>query len=276
MKKGMIGAIVLIGSLIMIVTLCVVLLKFNTNTIQSKYLMSIEYQVNGTTTCVEWRLGGPDGTPLSGCANVTHDEYMKEVWTVYIWNISDFNVAECIGEIKKTCKPYYEVTECSPFIPLIKNKTAMLKSSNSTLQFGDMLVFFRPGYQHWAVYVGKGKITGLENKTTEQDVFQITLLNGDRCVFATLEEAAKPIFFKASKWAKANYLDGSWLPQSQQSMKDSINRLHKNCSYDLLEHNCEHVATDIRYGIKNSAQVWGKRSKRSTRSKRRGLPHAAA
>ncbi|RXN21035.1 HRAS-like suppressor 2 [Labeo rohita] len=80
-------------------------------------------------------------------------------------------------------------------------------------KFGDLVAFNRTSklrpdvtiYMHWAVYVGKGTVRGLENiKNDDEDIFHITgyvFPKASDCLFGNMDEVSgKP-------W-KFNYLDG--------------------------------------------------------------------
>ncbi|KAF4114418.1 phospholipase A and acyltransferase 1-like [Onychostoma macrolepis] len=127
--------------------------------------------------------------------------------------------------------------------------------------FGDLIAFNRTSklnpnvtfYMHWAVYVGKGRVSGLENiKNDDEDVFHITgyvFPKGSDCIFGKMNEIS------GNPW-KFNYLDGKIKLRSTDAMKKVIRQIHKNCwTWDLLMNNCEHVATYIRYGEKHFEQI---------------------
>ncbi|KAL1276126.1 hypothetical protein QQF64_035749 [Cirrhinus molitorella] len=111
-------------------------------------------------------------------------------------------------------------------------------------------------YMHWAVYVGKGTVHGLENiKNDDEDIFHITgyvFPKASDCLFGKMNEiSGKP-------W-KFNYLDGEIKVRSTNDMKKVIRKMHKNCRmWDLFMNNCEHVATYIRYGEKHFKQIGAK------------------
>ncbi|XP_043083471.1 phospholipase A and acyltransferase 3-like [Puntigrus tetrazona] len=126
-------------------------------------------------------------------------------------------------------------------------------------KFGDMISVARgakkaPLFTHWAIFVGKGKVDGLEEKKDEEDLFHINAANT-----ITLSDC---IFGKVGKtnYVKSNYLDkdekgNGYDVQSRENMIKKINELHHKCSkWSPTKHNCEQVATSIRYGFEHSEQ----------------------
>ncbi|XP_043089993.1 phospholipase A and acyltransferase 3-like [Puntigrus tetrazona] len=121
-------------------------------------------------------------------------------------------------------------------------------------QFGDMVYvarYFlrsRPLFTHWALYVEKGQIEGLQ-KRSEEDIFHINSVFRIRlsaCIFAAMGNV---------NYTTSNYLDDIVPVQTRVQMIEKIQQLHHHCNlWWPRAHNCEHVATSIRYGFEHSEQ----------------------
>uniref|UniRef100_A0A3B4H8C1 LRAT domain-containing protein n=1 Tax=Pundamilia nyererei TaxID=303518 RepID=A0A3B4H8C1_9CICH len=102
--------------------------------------------------------------------------------------------------------------------------------------FGDIISFQRKcakinkAYKHFAVYVGTKNLFG----KTEDGIY---------CVFGSLANQGEH--------KKENYLDKKLTPSSQADIYKHIEvmKAEENCGkYNLLNNNCEHLATWVRYG----------------------------
>ncbi|XP_067365468.1 uncharacterized protein [Channa argus] len=122
-------------------------------------------------------------------------------------------------------------------------------------EFGDIISFKRTcsckpfTYKHFAIYVGN---TTMEGKMDGQDIFHRT---GDRnqvpdCMFGTLTEQGTG--------NRENYLDEEFsdeLKQLSDVIPNRIKAMITACGvYNVLNNNCEHLATYVRYGHRISRQ----------------------
>ncbi|XP_078027317.1 uncharacterized protein LOC117266375 [Epinephelus lanceolatus] len=127
-------------------------------------------------------------------------------------------------------------------------------------KFGDIIAFPRgcekkPFLTHYAIYVGpkSGIDVGQEG---DQDIFHRS---------GAIKETADCIFGKLSDtkgiWPKEhddNYFDGidGFTVGSDDQIKQRILDTHKNCAkYKIFAHNCEHLATWVRYNEAHSVQT---------------------
>ncbi|XP_077067631.1 phospholipase A and acyltransferase 1-like [Siphateles boraxobius] len=116
------------------------------------------------------------------------------------------------------------------------------------MKFGDLISYFRPGYTHWAVYTGK-------NKKGQDTVVEFTGESGsDSKAGATVQEGLLKPDGKVN-----NQLDWKLQPKSEKEMKETIEKILRDGAgkYGVLDNNCEHLATRIRYGIPQSLQADG-------------------
>ncbi|XP_051554280.1 phospholipase A and acyltransferase 4-like [Myxocyprinus asiaticus] len=146
------------------------------------------------------------------------------------------------------------------WVKVFLNTFALQLTLSVQYEFGDLIAFDRKSpfkqdvtaYIHWAVYVGKGKIEGLEWKKPDEDIFHITGYvppKGSDCIFDKMSDVS-------GEPRKFNYLDQKLKVRSKEEMIQVIRELHKNCGYwDPLMNNCEHLVTYIRYGEKHFEQI---------------------
>ncbi|KAK0142143.1 Retinoic acid receptor responder protein 3 [Merluccius polli] len=113
---------------------------------------------------------------------------------------------------------------------------------------GDLIEIFRFGYQHWAVYVG------------EEDVVHLTMSYGKpgtgSCCASSFEKAVMRKHKLSSvidgcRWRINNVLDRKYTPRDTGVIVEEA--LEED--YSIIKRNCEHIATELRYGKANSRQV---------------------
>uniref|UniRef100_A0A3Q4MP37 LRAT domain-containing protein n=1 Tax=Neolamprologus brichardi TaxID=32507 RepID=A0A3Q4MP37_NEOBR len=106
--------------------------------------------------------------------------------------------------------------------------------------FGDIISFpkkcakINKAYKHFAVYVGTDNFLLI---VTDKHI------GGKYCVFGSLKDQGEH--------AKENYLDNKLTPSSRDDIIKHIElmKAEENCGkYNLLNNNCEHLATYVRYG----------------------------
>ncbi|XP_039886495.1 phospholipase A and acyltransferase 4-like [Simochromis diagramma] len=119
---------------------------------------------------------------------------------------------------------------------------------NGDYTFGDIISFQRKcakinkAYKHFAVYVGTKNLFG---QGEDKDIFHRIRKpeDGKYCVFGSLANQGEH--------KKENYLDKKLTPSSQADIIKHIEvmKAEENCGkYKLLNNNCEHLATWVRYG----------------------------
>uniref|UniRef100_A0A3B3UNP5 LRAT domain-containing protein n=1 Tax=Poecilia latipinna TaxID=48699 RepID=A0A3B3UNP5_9TELE len=126
---------------------------------------------------------------------------------------------------------------------------------------GDLIEIFRVGYKHWAIYIGSGFVVHL---LCSLDFNNLRMLCcAVRCVSEKLEDVVG-----GDRWRINNYLDKKHKPQQIYTIvKQAVGFIGTRLPYNLVSSNCEHFATDLRYGKSTSLQVGGQRkTERSFRS----------
>ncbi|NWZ98078.1 HRSL1 enzyme, partial [Nesospiza acunhae] len=122
-------------------------------------------------------------------------------------------------------------------------------------QPGDLIEIDRPGYQHWALYVGDGYVINV----TPVDEGAPSLLVSTTSVFtkkAKVKKQLLKVVVENHKWRVNNKYDRSRTPFP---VKEIIRRaeqwIDREVPYDVLSSNCEHFVTMLRYGEGVSDQV---------------------
>ncbi|CEF61881.1 LRAT-like domain-containing protein [Strongyloides ratti] len=119
------------------------------------------------------------------------------------------------------------------------------------LKPGDMIEFDNTilggsvPYSHWGIFLGI-----IENKHiiihVARESNYIKFNDGDE----------KKSRFNGMKAKINNFLDQAIIPNSVKAIRrNAIKALDRDAKYDLVQNNCEHFATELRYGIKVSMQV---------------------
>ncbi|XP_061585730.1 phospholipase A and acyltransferase 5-like [Cololabis saira] len=107
---------------------------------------------------------------------------------------------------------------------------------------GDLIEIFRPGYQHWAVYVGGGNIVHLR-------VAESWAGTG-----VVLKEKLQDVV-EEDKWRVNNLLDNKYKHRpADDIVKEACSLVDAELKYNLLKYNSEHFATQLRYGKPGSRQ----------------------
>ncbi|CAM5126564.1 unnamed protein product [Eretmochelys imbricata] len=123
------------------------------------------------------------------------------------------------------------------------------------LKPGDLIEIFRSCYQHWAIYVGDGKVVHLAPPCEHPT-------DGVASVLAALSDRA--------------YVKKDWLEDVVRKDRYRVNNKHdethhplpiskivrraqelvgREMPYNLTSHNCEHFVMELRYGVAMSDQV---------------------
>ncbi|CAF3333907.1 unnamed protein product [Rotaria socialis] len=131
----------------------------------------------------------------------------------------------------------------------------------ATAQLGDMIEFIRGTYSHWAIYVGNGCVIhrwGDDDGIGKSVGFWGNLLtfSGTQFDKATILQSPVSDVLKLGGKARVNnYLDKSTKPLPVEIILDRARRALNQEGYNLVYSNCEHFATECRYGQPNSRQV---------------------
>ncbi|XP_058625896.1 phospholipase A and acyltransferase 1-like [Onychostoma macrolepis] len=113
------------------------------------------------------------------------------------------------------------------------------------MNFGDLLSYARIGYTHWAVYTGK-------NENGKDTVVEFTGEKGSNSKAGAIVKQGllKPGFTVENQWHGQT-------PQSEVEMSANVEKVLRDGAgkYGILDNNCEHLATFIRYGKAQSLQA---------------------
>ncbi|XP_040904090.1 phospholipase A and acyltransferase 3-like [Toxotes jaculatrix] len=126
-------------------------------------------------------------------------------------------------------------------------------------QPGDLIEIFRAGYQHWAVYVGDGYavhlvnpagLSGLSSSSGSQSIDPSLVCRGE----VKKEKLEKVV--DNDKWEINNKLDSTHSPRpTKEIVKEALSFVGEEVIYSVHMRNCEHFATELRYGKAISWQV---------------------
>uniref|UniRef100_A0A3P9N5L1 LRAT domain-containing protein n=1 Tax=Poecilia reticulata TaxID=8081 RepID=A0A3P9N5L1_POERE len=121
---------------------------------------------------------------------------------------------------------------------------------------GDLIEIFRNVYEHWAVYVGDGYVVHLLGPDGESRNFSsfstINLPMGKNNI---LKQKLLEVV-SSDEWHINNILDQEKQPRPAHIIVDQANKLVSTTrSYNVVDYNCEHFATELRYGDAESQQV---------------------
>ncbi|KYO17629.1 HRAS-like suppressor 2 [Alligator mississippiensis] len=125
-------------------------------------------------------------------------------------------------------------------------------------QPGDLLEFDRAGYKHWGVYVG-------EDEPGLLDPFWRFLgFTRPKCVIhvaktplgVEVQKEPLEVVGAGARYRVRNLHDGELQAFPQREIVARARRqLGQPFPYDLVEQNCQHFATCVRYDVARSAQV---------------------
>ncbi|XP_061644637.1 phospholipase A and acyltransferase 3-like [Phyllopteryx taeniolatus] len=122
-------------------------------------------------------------------------------------------------------------------------------------QPGDLIEISRGAYEHWAVYVGDGYVVHLAPSSEVAGA-------GINSMMSVLLDSA--IVRKEELWKVVgdnpytinNLLDDKYQPRPVfLIVRDALKLVDKEVSYCIFSRNCEHFATQLRYGKPESRQV---------------------
>ncbi|XP_029021926.1 phospholipase A and acyltransferase 4-like isoform X2 [Betta splendens] len=114
---------------------------------------------------------------------------------------------------------------------------------------GDLIEMFRPLYQHWAVYIGDDFVVHFIAESDE---------TGGLLVFADKGLVKKEKLMDVvgtSRWRVNNILDHKYKPRpGKDIVRKACARIGEESPYTVIQKNCEHFATEMRYGKAESQQ----------------------
>uniref|UniRef100_A0A3P9IWL3 LRAT domain-containing protein n=1 Tax=Oryzias latipes TaxID=8090 RepID=A0A3P9IWL3_ORYLA len=113
---------------------------------------------------------------------------------------------------------------------------------------GDLIEIIRGNYSHWAVYVGNGYVVHF-GAPKSQSGSSIGGVDG-----IVMKEKLEDVAGK-DKWRVNNSLDKKYKPlPPDEIVKKACSLVGVSLKYHLTKYNCEHFATEMRYGKAESRQ----------------------
>ncbi|XP_036404120.1 phospholipase A and acyltransferase 3-like isoform X2 [Megalops cyprinoides] len=120
---------------------------------------------------------------------------------------------------------------------------------------GDLIEIFRGTYQHWAVYIGDGYVIHLAppTETAHGGAYSMMSVLCDKAIVKK-EELWEVV--GTDQYRINNLLDDKYEPRSSDAiMREAQKLLEQELPYCVFRGNCEHFATELRYGKAESRQV---------------------
>ncbi|XP_019901190.2 retinoic acid receptor responder protein 3-like isoform X2 [Esox lucius] len=123
---------------------------------------------------------------------------------------------------------------------------------------GDLIEIFRGNYQHWALYVGEGFVVHLAPAKVPD-----AGPNHMMSVFCDKAKVKKEEIWDVvghDQWSVNNLLDKKYqvsrpVRPIHQILKDAQAYVDRELPFSVFNGNCEHFATELRYGKAESRQV---------------------
>uniref|UniRef100_A0A3Q4ME90 LRAT domain-containing protein n=1 Tax=Neolamprologus brichardi TaxID=32507 RepID=A0A3Q4ME90_NEOBR len=129
---------------------------------------------------------------------------------------------------------------------------APIKKEKIMPQRGDLIEIFRDSYQHWAVYVGDGSVVHLFILHVFAGFNSITVITQRGAV---REETLRAVVGN-DQWQINNSLDSTYRPRpADVIVTEARSWVGRTITYHSIRRNCEHFATEQRYGVSASQQV---------------------
>ncbi|KAL9844941.1 phospholipase A and acyltransferase 1-like [Geothlypis trichas] len=124
---------------------------------------------------------------------------------------------------------------------------------NCRPQPGDLIEIFRPLYQHWALYVGDGYVIHV----TDEGASSISLSSSSiRATRAKVKKELLNDVVRYHRWRVNNKYDCSRTPfPVEEIIQRAELWVGREVPYDVVNGNCEHFVTMLRYGEGESQQV---------------------
>uniref|UniRef100_A0A8C5Z076 LRAT domain-containing protein n=1 Tax=Marmota marmota marmota TaxID=9994 RepID=A0A8C5Z076_MARMA len=115
---------------------------------------------------------------------------------------------------------------------------------------GDLIEIFCGGFEHWAIYVGKGYVVHLASPSNGVNSFTVL---GDTAI-VTKELLSVVAGGDAYRINNKNNEEYDPLPP-QKVVQQAEKMVGKEVSYSVTSNNCEHFVNALRYRVSRSDQV---------------------
>jgi len=122
-------------------------------------------------------------------------------------------------------------------------------------ELGDLIEIFRGNYQHWALYIGDGDIVHLAppSEVPEAGVNSMMSVFSEK---ALVKQEQLWDVVGTNKWQINNGLDSKYKPRAVHVIvREARALVGQELPYCVFRGNCEHFATEMRYGKPESRQV---------------------
>ncbi|XP_023604251.1 uncharacterized protein LOC102439523 [Myotis lucifugus] len=133
----------------------------------------------------------------------------------------------------------------------------LLGQSQAEPKPGDLIEIFRPGYAHWAVYVGDGYVVHLGPPGEIGGAGSASLMSAltDKAIVKK-----ELLYFVAGKhtYRVNNKHDQKYPPLPPSDIvRRAEEKVGQEILYKVTSDNCEHFVNELRYGVSRSDQVTG-------------------
>ncbi|XP_004451463.1 phospholipase A and acyltransferase 4 [Dasypus novemcinctus] len=120
---------------------------------------------------------------------------------------------------------------------------------------GDLIEIFRIGYQHWALYVGNGYVIHLAPPSEYAGAGSSSLFSVLSSRAVVKRERLRDVV-GGCDYRVNNLLDDKYRPLPVEVILDAAKaKIGEELEYSILNRNCEHFVTDLRYGVPECRQV---------------------
>ncbi|XP_047374999.1 LOW QUALITY PROTEIN: phospholipase A and acyltransferase 2 [Sciurus carolinensis] len=130
-----------------------------------------------------------------------------------------------------------------------------MASGGTQLKVGDLIEIFRFGYEHWAIYVGKGYVVHLA-PPSEVAGAGLSSSMSSRADRAIVKKELLSVVAGGDKYRVNNKHDDKYEPLPPNKIIQRAEKMvGKEIPYSVTHDNCEHFVNALRYGVSRSDQV---------------------
>ncbi|MBZ3871834.1 HRAS-like suppressor 2 [Sciurus carolinensis] len=130
-----------------------------------------------------------------------------------------------------------------------------MASGGTQLKVGDLIEIFRFGYEHWAIYVGKGYVVHLAPPSEVAGAGSSSIMSivADRAI---VKKELLSVVAGGDKYRVNNKHDDKYEPLPPNKIIQRAEKMvGKEIPYSVTHDNCEHFVNALRYGVSRSDQV---------------------